>query len=368
MEENGTEAIVVTEPEIKVETIEPLTTENIEINKETVVKEENSDKTDLQEGENVPKHKQKEIYFNKTKKFEKPAQENNIEFEAMVSSEGVLEIMPDSYGFLRSSDFNYLNSPDDIYVSQSQIKLFGLKTGDTVRGLIRPPKEGEKYFPLIKVELINGKRPEEVRDRIHFDHLIPLFPYEKFNLTGHANCSISCRIIDMFTPIGKGQRGLIVAQPKTGKTVLLKEIFVIASFVKQLVEIKKGIKKERKLVVGDISIVRDFLDVRDVVDAYLRLLIHGEKGQVYNVCSGEGVSLREVIDIICGILGMRVEIEVDPSRVRPSDNKVIVGSNEKLKRTMGWNPKISLEESLKDIINYWSIAETGSLENGPHCA
>ena len=147
-----------------------------------------------------------------------------------------------------------------------------------------------------------------------------------------------------------------------------KEIFVIASFVKQLVEIKKGIKKERKLVVGDISIVRDFLDVRDVVDAYLRLLIHGEKGQVYNVCSGEGVSLREVIDIICGILGIRVEIEVDPSRVRPSDNKVIVGSNEKLKRTMGWNPKISLEESLKDIINYWSIAETGSLENGPHCA
>ena len=225
-EENGTEPLVISEPEHenKVESAEPLTTDSNENNKDIVVKDDFTDKTEQQEGDNIPKHKQKEIYFNKTKKFDKPVQENNLEFEAMVSSEGVLEIMPDSYGFLRSSDFNYLNSPDDIYVSQSQIKLFGLKTGDTVRGLIRPPKEGEKYFPLIKVELINGKRPEEVRDRIHFDHLTPLFPYEKFNLTGHVNCSISCRIIDMFTPIGKGQRGLIVAQPKTGKTVLLKEI------------------------------------------------------------------------------------------------------------------------------------------------
>jgi len=223
-EENGTDAIVISQTEIKIEPSEPSTTENLEVNKETVGKDEFNEKTEQQEGENLPKHKQKEIYFNRTKKVEKPAQENNVEFEAMVSSEGVLEIMPDSYGFLRSSDFNYLNSPDDIYVSQSQIKLFGLKTGDTVRGLIRPPKEGEKYFPLIKVELLNGKRPEEVRDRIHFDHLVPLFPYEKFKLTGHANCSISTRIIDMFTPIGKGQRGLIVAQPKTGKTVLLKEL------------------------------------------------------------------------------------------------------------------------------------------------
>jgi transcription termination factor Rho len=142
----------------------------------------------------------------------------------MVSSEGVLEIMQDGYGFLRSSDYNYLNSPDDIYVSQSQIKLFGLKTGDTVRGSIRPPKNGEKYFPLIKVEKINGKKPEEVRDRIPFDFLTPLFPEKKFKLTGHRESTISTRIIDMFSPIGKGQRGLIVAQPKTGKTVLLKEI------------------------------------------------------------------------------------------------------------------------------------------------
>ncbi len=146
------------------------------------------------------------------------------EFEGISSSAGVLEIMPDNYGFLRSSDYNYLNSPDDIYVSQSQIKLFGLKTGDTVKGTIRPPKEGEKYFPLIKVEKINGKDPAQIRDRIPFDFLTPLFPEKKFNLTGHDKSSISTRLIDLFAPIGKGQRGLIVAQPKTGKTVLLKEI------------------------------------------------------------------------------------------------------------------------------------------------
>ncbi|MCK5774575.1 MAG: transcription termination factor Rho, partial [Bacteroidales bacterium] len=146
------------------------------------------------------------------------------EYEGVSSSHGVLEMMPDGYGFLRSSDYNYLNSPDDIYVSQSQIKLFGLKTGDTVKGTIRPPKEDEKYFPLIKVDKINGKNPEDVRDRIPFDFLTPLFPEEKFNLTGHAEETISTRLIDIFSPIGKGQRGLIVAQPKTGKTVLLKEI------------------------------------------------------------------------------------------------------------------------------------------------
>lgn len=151
-------------------------------------------------------------------------EEYSFEFDGIITSEGVLEIMQDGYGFLRSSDYNYLNSPDDIYVSQSQIKLFGLKTGDTVRGTIRPPKEGEKYFPLIKVDLINGRTPEEVRDRIPFDFLTPLFPMKKFRLTGHKQDSMSTRIIDMFAPIGFGQRGLIVAQPKTGKTVLLKEI------------------------------------------------------------------------------------------------------------------------------------------------
>lgn len=146
------------------------------------------------------------------------------EFDAVVNAEGVLEIMPDGYGFLRSSDYNYLNSPDDIYVSQSQIKLFGLKTGDSIQGIIRPPKVGEKYFPLIKVNKINGLTPEQVRDRIPFDFLTPLFPTEKFNITGHKGSTISTRIMDLFAPIGKGQRGLIVAQPKTGKTVLLKEV------------------------------------------------------------------------------------------------------------------------------------------------
>jgi transcription termination factor Rho len=145
-------------------------------------------------------------------------------FDGIVVSEGVLETMPDGYGFLRSSDYNYLNSPDDIYVSQSQIKLFGLKTGDTVRGAIRPPKEGEKYFPLIKVEKINGREPSFVRDRVPFDYLTPLFPFEKFKLTGHPQSNLSTRIFDLVTPIGKGQRALIVAQPKTGKTVLLKDI------------------------------------------------------------------------------------------------------------------------------------------------
>lgn len=146
------------------------------------------------------------------------------EFDGIILNSGVLEIMPDGYGFLRSSDYNYLNSPDDIYVSQSQIKLFGLQTGDTVVGTVRPPKEGEKYFPLIKVEKINGKSPDAVRDRIPFDHLTPLFPNEKFNITGNGAATLSTRVVDIFAPIGKGQRGLIVAQPKTGKTVLLKEI------------------------------------------------------------------------------------------------------------------------------------------------
>jgi len=147
----------------------------------------------------------------------------NLDFDNVIVNEGVLEIMPDGYGFLRSSDYNYLTSPDDIYVSQSQIKLFGLKTGDTVRGSIRPPKEGEKYFPLVRVEAINGRIPSEVRDRVPFDFLTPLFPQERLNLFSEAN-NYSTRIIDLFTPIGKGQRGLIVAQPKTGKTSLLKDI------------------------------------------------------------------------------------------------------------------------------------------------
>ena len=146
------------------------------------------------------------------------------EFEGVVEATGVLEILPEGYGFLRSSDYNYLNSPDDIYVSQYQIKQHALKTGDTVTGEIRPPKAGDKYFPLVKIKYINGRTPEFIRDRIPFDFLTPLFPDEKFNLLGNGHHDMSCRIVDMFTPIGKGQRGLIVAQPKTGKTMLLKSI------------------------------------------------------------------------------------------------------------------------------------------------
>ncbi len=152
-----------------------------------------------------------------------PVPEPPTELDSIIEAEGVLETMPDGFGFLRSSDFNYLTSPDDVYVSQSQIKLFGLKTGDTVRGMVRPPREGEKYFPLTKVDFINGQDPAIVRDRIHFDFLTPLFPQERLNLSG-SNTTFSTRIMDLFTPIGKGQRGLIVSQPKTGKTMLLKDV------------------------------------------------------------------------------------------------------------------------------------------------
>ena len=159
-----------------------------------------------------------------TQEKQQKHQEQTVEFDGVVEATGVLEIMPDGYGFLRSSDYNYLNSPDDIYVSQYQIKQHALKTGDTVTGEIRPPKAGDKYFPLVRIKFINGRTPEFIRDRIPFDFLTPLFPEEKFNLLGNGHNDMSCRIVDMFTPIGKGQRGLIVAQPKTGKTMLLKSI------------------------------------------------------------------------------------------------------------------------------------------------
>jgi transcription termination factor Rho len=182
---------------------------------------ENETSNDTETADEAPAEKPQPQH----QRFQNQRRENafNIEFDGVIQGEGVLEMMPDGYGFLRSSDYNYLSSPDDVYVSPSQIKLFGLKTGDTVSGYVRPPKEGEKYFALLKVETINGKGPEEVRDRVPFDYLTPLFPYEKLNLFTNAN-SYATRIVDLFTPIGKGQRGLIVAQPKVGKTVLLKDI------------------------------------------------------------------------------------------------------------------------------------------------
>ncbi len=181
-------------------------------------------KSQTNENINIPKGNFQQVKKNENENDEKNKSFNpKFEFEAIIESTGVLEIMTDGYGFLRSADYNYFNSPDDIYVSQTQIKLFGLKTGDTVKGQIRPPKDSEKYFPLIKIEGINGRKPEHIRDRIHFEHLTPLFPNEKFNIT-EKESTFATRVIDLFSPIGKGQRGLIVAQPKTGKTVLLKEI------------------------------------------------------------------------------------------------------------------------------------------------
>ena len=196
--------------------------------KEQPAKEQRAPKQQNQQQNNHKKNKenrqQRLQEQNQQRPQEQPQQEQVPEFEGVVEATGVLEIMPDGYGFLRSSDYNYLNSPDDIYVSQFQIKQHALKTGDTVTGEIRPPKPGDKYFPLVRIKFVNGRTPEFIRDRIPFDFLTPLFPEEKFNLLGNGHNDMSCRIVDMFTPIGKGQRGLIVAQPKTGKTMLLKSI------------------------------------------------------------------------------------------------------------------------------------------------
>ena len=187
---------------------------NVEVEKK--VEEEKKSEEQPKHENRQPKHQHQHQ--------QKQEKEPVTEFEGVVEATGVLEIMPDGYGFLRSSDYNYLNSPDDIYVSQYQIKQHALKTGDTVTGEIRPPKPGDKYFPLVRIKFISGRTPEFIRDRIPFDFLTPLFPEEKFNLLGKGHNDMSCRIVDMFTPIGKGQRGLIVAQPKTGKTMLLKSI------------------------------------------------------------------------------------------------------------------------------------------------
>jgi transcription termination factor Rho len=183
-------------------------------------KPQQHDNSNRQHGQDNKRHRQD----NNRKPNDKRGFDKNYEFDGIIRNTGVLEIMPDGYGFLRSAEYNYLNSPDDIYVSQSQIKLFGLKTGDTVQGTIRPPKEGEKYFPLIKVEQINGRTTEYIRDRMPFDYLTPLFPEDKFRLCNGKSDNLSVRLLDMFAPIGKGQRGLIVAQPKTGKTMLLKDV------------------------------------------------------------------------------------------------------------------------------------------------
>jgi len=222
--------ILITEPvhveeslPVQIQATNPESQQRVEHSQEDVSENKVENQNKKKQFENNPRWDNRENQGQKPPK-QPQIQEKPYEFDGIISNTGVLEIMADGYGFLRSSDFNYLNSPDDIYVSQSQIKLFGLKTGDTVTGTIRPPKEGEKYFPLIKVIEINGRTPDYIRDRVPFEHLTPLFPNEKFNLTGNGHDNLSTRIVDLFAPIGKGQRGLIVAQPKTGKTVLLKDI------------------------------------------------------------------------------------------------------------------------------------------------
>ncbi len=218
---NTTETTSQTPIGNEVEVVEKPTIEESEVNS-------NQNIDGVREPKHKNQHKNQNNNANNNNPNFKGKKQNNVrdsdyEFDGIIESEGVLEMMPDGYGFLRSSDYNYLASPDDIYLSTSQIRLFGLKTGDTVKGVVRPPKEGEKFFPLVRVLKINGHDPQVVRDRVSFEHLTPIFPKEKFNIAD-KQASISTRVIDLFSPIGKGQRGMIVAQPKTGKTMLLKDI------------------------------------------------------------------------------------------------------------------------------------------------
>lgn len=218
----------VNEPKPEVPALAPLTALEVEAEPETIVepvaKAPVQNNNQNNQNQNNNQNQSAKQNNNQNQQNQAQAQDKSFEFDGILSATGVLEIMQEGYGFLRSSDYNYMSSPDDIYISQSQIRLFGLKTGDIVEGPIRPPKEGEKFFPLVKVDKINGRTPDEVRDRVPFDHLKPLFPNEKFSLTNGRNDNFSCRVVDLFSPIGKGQRGLIVAQPKTGKTTLLKDI------------------------------------------------------------------------------------------------------------------------------------------------
>ena len=221
VEEKEAEPAVSKEVKQPIKKIKPITVKAVvaQVEQQEAVIGENQNGEEPQSPENVIAQDEaptKQLFIKKEPVF-------NVEFDGAIAGEGVLEMMPDGYGFLRSSDYNYLSSPDDVYVSPSQIKLFGIKTGDTISGSVRPPKEGEKYFALYKVDTVNGRLPDEVRDRVPFDYLTPLFPFEKFNLYTKQD-NYSTRMMDLFTPLGKGQRGLIVAQPKVGKTMLLKEV------------------------------------------------------------------------------------------------------------------------------------------------
>ncbi len=284
--------------------------------------------------------------------------EQVIEFDGTVYCEGVLEIINEGYGFLRSSDYMYLSSPDDVYVSQSQIKHFGLKTGDTVRGMVRPPKEGEKYFPLIKVEMLNGRLPEEVRDRVPFDFLTPLFPDEKLNLTGHPTETLSSRVIDLFAPIGKGQRGLIVAQPKTGKTMLLKEIANAIAYNHPEVYLIVLLIDERPEEVTDMErsvkaeVVASTFD--EPADRHVK---------ISNIVLEKAKRLVECGHDVCILLDSITRLARAHNTVAPASGKVLSGGVEanalqKPKRFFGAARKIENGGSLTIIAT--ALTDTGS--------
>jgi len=370
-------------------TVEPKPSSNQKQNKWDKSKNNNQDRRNFKEGKpsNPPKQQQQqsnsvsvsqnssndrisESVVEKTQ--EKPIQKNVqaqiksiekpiepvIEFDGTVVCEGVLEIINDGYGFLRSSDYMYLSSPDDVYVSQSQIKLFGLKTGDTVKGIVRPPKEGEKYFPLVKVEMLNGRLPEDVRDRVPFDFLTPLFPDEKLNLTGHPNETLSSRVIDLFAPIGKGQRGLIVAQPKTGKTMLLKEIANAIAYNHPEVYLIVLLIDERPEEVTDMErsvkaeVIASTFD--EPADRHVK---------ISNIVLEKAKRLVECGHDVCILLDSITRLARAHNTVAPASGKVLSGGVEanalqKPKRFFGAARKIENGGSLTIIAT--ALTDTGS--------
>ncbi len=294
----------------------------------------------------------------KTESKAESKQEYSFEHEGVIEAEGVLEIVPDGYGFLRSSDYNYLSSPDDIYISPAQIRNYGLKTGDTVRGSVRPPREGDKFFPMVKILEINGLTPEQVRDRIPFESMTPLFPNQKFKLTGHPQETLSTRIIDLFTPIGKGQRGLIVAQPKTGKTTLLKEVANAIAFNHPEVYLMVLLIDERPEEVTDMQrsvkaeVIASTFD--EPADRHVRIAnIVLEKAKRLTEC---GHDVMIVLDSITRLARAY-------NTVQPASGKVLSGGVEanalqKPKRFFGAARKIENGGSLTIIAT--ALTETGS--------
>ena len=311
------------------------------------------------QGENKPQADSK----TETKAEQKPEPKQDrreyvFEKEGVIKAEGVLEMVPDGYGFLRSSDYNYLSSPDDIYISPAQIRNYGLKTGDTVSGMVRPPREGDKFFPMVKVLEINGLSPEQVRDRIPFESMTPLFPNQKFKLTGHPQETMSTRIIDLFTPIGKGQRGLIVAQPKTGKTTLLKEVANAIAFNHPEVYLMVLLIDERPEEVTDMQrsvkaeVIASTFD--EPADRHVRIAnIVLEKAKRLTECGHDVVIVLDSITRLARAY----------NTVQPASGKVLSGGVEanalqKPKRFFGAARKIENGGSLTIIAT--ALTETGS--------